>query len=118
MPAKSAWLPRIGSILAELHVLKIDYLDRHAVERIFGVRQRRARQLMGGLPTLQIGNALAIPRCALITRRLLHTQPGILKDSRWRENCFTSTLASLLVAIFKCPLADLRLQVIITKWLL
>ena len=58
MPAKSAWLPRIGSILAELHVLKSDYLDRHAVERIFGVRQRRARQLMGGLPTLQIGNAL------------------------------------------------------------
>jgi hypothetical protein len=49
MPAKSAWLPRIGSILAELHVLKSDYLDRQAVERIFGVRQRRARQLMGGL---------------------------------------------------------------------
>ena len=68
MPAKSAWLPRIGSILAELHVLKSDYLDRHAVERIFGVRQRRARQLMGGLPTLQIGNALAIPRRALIER--------------------------------------------------
>ena len=66
MPAKSAWLSRIGSILAELHVLKSDYLDRHAVERIFGVRQRRARQLMGGLPTLQIGNALAIPRNALI----------------------------------------------------
>ena len=68
MPAKSAWLPRIGSILAELHVLKSDYLYRHAVERIFGVRQRRARQLMGGLPTLQIGNALAIPRRALIER--------------------------------------------------
>ena len=87
MPAKPTWFPRIGSILAELRISKSDYLDRHAVERIFGVRQRRARQLMGGLPTLQIGNALAIPRCALITRRLLHTQPGILKDSRWRENC-------------------------------
>jgi hypothetical protein len=68
MPAKPAWFPRIGSILAELRVLKSDYLDRHAVERIFGVRQRRARQLMSGLPTLQIGNALAIPRSALIQR--------------------------------------------------
>ena len=65
---KPAWFPRIGSILAELRVLKSDYLDRPAVERIFGVRQRRARQLMGGLPTLQIGNALAIPRRALIER--------------------------------------------------
>src|SRR5690242_16582039 len=68
MPAKPAWFPRIGSILAELRISKSDYLDRHAVERIFGVRQRRARQLMGGLPTLQIGNALAIPRRALIER--------------------------------------------------
>ena len=68
MPAKPAWFPRIGSILADLRVLNSDYLDRKAVERIFGVRQRRARQLMGGLPTLQIGNALAIPRSALIER--------------------------------------------------
>ena len=54
MPAKPAWFPRIGSILAELRVFKSDYLDRKAVEGIFGVRQRRARQLMGGLPTLQM----------------------------------------------------------------
>ena len=53
MPAKPAWFPRIGSILADLRVLNSDYLDRKAVERIFGVRQRCARQLMGGLPTLQ-----------------------------------------------------------------
>jgi len=84
MPAKSAWLPRIGSILAELHVLKSDYLDRHAVERIFGVRQRRARQLMGGLPTLQIGNALAIPRCALI-ERLEQLHPDSKAPSRVQQ---------------------------------
>ena len=81
MPAKSAWLPRIGSILAELQVLKSDYLDRHAVERIFGVRERRARQLMGGLPTLQIGNALAISRRALI-ERLQQMHPDSKTPSR------------------------------------
>jgi hypothetical protein len=97
MPAKSAWLPRIGSILAELHVLKSDYLDRHAVERIFGVRQRRARQLMGGLPTLQIGNALGFldvlssnvcNRCIPIAR--LHPgfripRPSALRHRRRRD---------------------------------
>ena len=81
MPEEPAWFPRIGSILAELRISKSDYLDRHAVERIFEVRQRRARQLMGGLPTLQIGNALAIPRRALI-ERLQQMHPDCKTPSR------------------------------------
>ena len=84
MPAKPAWFPRIGSILAELRVFKSDYLDRKAVEGIFGVRQRRARQLMGGLPTLQIGNALAIPRRALI-ERLEQMHPDSKTPSRVQQ---------------------------------
>ena len=84
MPAKPAWFPRIGSILAELRVFKSDYLDRKAVEGIFGVRQRRARQLMVGLPTLQIGNALAIPRSALI-ERLEQMHPDSKTPSRVQQ---------------------------------
>jgi hypothetical protein len=37
MPVKPAWFPRIGSTLADVRVLNSDYLDRKAVERIFGV---------------------------------------------------------------------------------
>jgi len=48
--------------------LQTDYLDRQAVEQIFGVRERRARQLMAGLPCLQVGNAVAVSRGALIER--------------------------------------------------
>jgi hypothetical protein len=84
MPAKPAWFPRIGSIIAELRVLKSDYLDRKAVEHIFGVRERRARQLMSGLPNLQIGNALAIPRRALI-ERLEEMDPNSRTSSRVQQ---------------------------------
>jgi hypothetical protein len=68
MPAQPTWFHRLDSILSELRGLESAYLDRQAVERIFGVRERRARQLMAGLPSLQIGNAIAISRSALIER--------------------------------------------------
>jgi hypothetical protein len=68
MPAQPAWIHRLASILAELRTLDTDYLDRLVVEQIFGVRERRARQLMAGLPCLQVGNAVAVSRSALIER--------------------------------------------------
>ena len=68
MPAQPTWFHRLDEILCELRALGTDYLDRQAVERIFGVRERRARQIMGGLPCLQIGNAVGVSRPALIER--------------------------------------------------
>src|SRR5215210_5252610 len=68
MPAKPTWFHRLDEILGGLRGLGTDYLDRQTVERIFGVRERRARQLMAGLPCLQVGNAVAVSRSALIER--------------------------------------------------
>jgi len=68
MPAQPAWFHRLDAILCELRGLEAEYLDRLAIERIFGVRERRARQLMVGLPCIQVGNAVAISRAALIER--------------------------------------------------
>lgn len=68
MPAQPAWFHRLDSILSELQALEADYLDRQAVERLFGVRQRRARRLIEGLPCLRIGNAVAVERVALVRR--------------------------------------------------
>ncbi len=68
MPAQPAWFHKLDSILSKLRGLEADYLDRRAVERIFGVRERRARQLMAGLSSLQVGNAVAVSRAALIER--------------------------------------------------
>jgi len=66
MPAQPAWFHRLPEILEHLHVLPDSYLDRLAVEKLFGVRQRRARQLMALLPGVRIGNAFAIERRALM----------------------------------------------------
>jgi len=68
MPAQPAWFHRLDQILQELRAFPVSHLDRLAVERLFGVRERRARQLMASLPALQVGNAVAIERLALIDR--------------------------------------------------
>ena len=68
MPAQPAWFHRLDEILEELRELKVSHLDRLAVQKLFGVRERRARQLMAGLPGIQAGNAFAAERQALLAR--------------------------------------------------
>jgi hypothetical protein len=68
MPAQPAWFHRLESILTDLRELPSPYIDRNAIEKLFQVRERRARQLMAGLPSLQVGNAVAVDRLALISR--------------------------------------------------
>jgi hypothetical protein len=68
MPAQPAWFHRVDEILEILDKLEASYLDRQAIERLFGVRERRARQIMAGLPGLQVGNAFAVDRKALAAR--------------------------------------------------
>ena len=68
MPAQPAWFHRLDEILEELRALEISHLDRLAVQNLFQVRERRARQIMAGLPALQVGNAVAVERPALISR--------------------------------------------------
>ena len=68
MPAQPAWFHRLEEILEELRALEISHLDRLAVQRMFGVKERRARQIMAGLAGLRVGNAFAVERQALIAR--------------------------------------------------
>ena len=53
------------------------HLDRQAVETLFGVGERRARQLMAGLAGIRAGNTAAISRRALIEqmREFATSQP-------------------------------------------
>ncbi len=68
LPSQPTWFHRLPEILDELRILEAAYLDRLAVEKLFGVAERRARQLMAGLPGLLVGNAFAVERLALIAR--------------------------------------------------
>lgn len=66
MPAQPVWYHRLHDIRTELEELQESYLDRLAVQKLFDVRERRARQIMSGLPCIQVGNAIAVERLAVI----------------------------------------------------
>ena len=48
MPAQPACFHRLDEILADLLAIESTHLDRRAVQKLFRVRQRRARQIMAG----------------------------------------------------------------------
>jgi hypothetical protein len=83
MPAQPAWFHRLDQILETLRGMESSHLDRLAVQKLFAVRERRARQLMAGLPGLRAGNAFAASRQALIAR-LEETAVGGL--FQWEAN--------------------------------
>jgi hypothetical protein len=66
MPTEPLWFHRIDRIRDDLLRLDCEYLDRQAVEKVFGVGERRARQLMNALPCIRIGNAAAVRRLDLL----------------------------------------------------
>ena len=68
MPYQPAWFHRLDEILDTLRGMESSHLDRLAVQKLFAVRERRARQIMAGLPGLRAGNASAVLRQALIAR--------------------------------------------------
>ena len=57
MPAQPACFHRLDEILGALRSMTSTRLDRAAVEKLFRVRQRRARQIMAGLEGLRVGGA-------------------------------------------------------------
>src|ERR1035438_672654 len=83
MPAQPAWFHRLDEILETLRGMESSHLDRLAVQKLFGVRERRARQLMAGLPGLRAGNAFAASRLALIARLAEAAAGGLFQ---WETN--------------------------------
>ena len=68
MPAKAQWLVRIPEILAELAALDVPVLDRAACERLFGLRRRRAIDLMRAFGGYQAGRTFLIDRPKLVAQ--------------------------------------------------
>jgi hypothetical protein len=69
MPLKPRWQARLKEIRAELNKLPAPFLDRPAIERLFGLRARQANYLMqkmgGGY---RIGRATVLDRLELLSR--------------------------------------------------
>ena len=68
MPSQPACFHRLDEILTTLRSIESTRLDRRAIQKLFRVRRRRARQIMAGLEGLRAGNAAAVSREALIAR--------------------------------------------------
>ena len=82
MPAHPAWFHRLPEILDVLRHMDTSHLDRQAVEKLFGVGERRARQLIAGLPGIRAGIAAAISRHALIERMEATASSGVYQHLR------------------------------------
>ena len=83
MTAKASWFLRLPEILRELDALnEVEVLDRASLERMFGVRRRRANQLMLEFGGFAAGNMLLVSRTQLIAhlRKLEHSQ-----EFRWEQ---------------------------------
>jgi hypothetical protein len=68
MPAEPRWLLRVPRIIDELSALPAPVVDRSVIERVFGVRRRRAIYLLGGFGGYQVGRTFVIERETLIGR--------------------------------------------------
>lgn len=67
MPAKPSWFSRLPGILETLRATEdLPYLEREAIERLFGVRRRRAHQLMAAFGGVQVGKTYLVDRRQLL----------------------------------------------------
>ena len=66
MPMKKTWLLRVAEIREELTAVEAPVIDRAMCERIFGVRRRRALQLMHSFGGWQSGQVYLVDRLALL----------------------------------------------------
>ena len=67
MPDQPTWLERVPEILQQLNAPGAPpFLDRPAIERLFGVRRRQAIELMGRLAGYQVGRTFLVERGAVV----------------------------------------------------
>ena len=66
MAAKAEWLLRLPEIRAELEHLDVPVVDRAGIEHIFGLRRRRAIELMHQFGGYQAGRTFLVDRTRLL----------------------------------------------------
>ena len=66
MPAKAPWLLRIPVIIAMLETFDVPVVDRSVIEHLFGLRRRRAIELLHCFGGFQTGRTFLVERRALI----------------------------------------------------
>ena len=120
MPAKSQWLLDIPGILEGLRALEVPVIDRSGCERIFGVRRRRAIELMHDFGGYQSGNTILLDRLDLIRRlEALAASPAVEQERRRKERLCEKldglqrdrTAAAVRISVVPVPLQGLPTRV-------
>lgn len=68
MPAKPSWYPRLAEIIDQIRQLPAPVVDRATVERLFGVRRRRANQIISRMGGYEIGRTALVEKGPLLAR--------------------------------------------------
>ena len=86
MPAKPEWLLRLPEIRAELEHLAVPIVDRAGIERIFGLKRRRAIELMHEFGGYQAGRTFLVDRARLLEAlHSLESREDYVVEKRRRE---------------------------------
>src|SRR5437868_12021967 len=95
MATKSRWLMKIPNILEELCNLDTPVVDRTICESIFGVKRRRAIDLMQRFDCYQAGNTVLVDRAVLIRHlRAMVSSPEV-EQERARKQRLSEQLVTL-----------------------
>jgi hypothetical protein len=86
MSAKAEWLLRLLEIRAELEHLDVPVVDRAGIERLFGLRRRRAIELMHQFGGYQAGRTFLVDRARLLEAlQSLESREDYSVEKRRRE---------------------------------
>ena len=86
MPAKAAWLLHIPEIVAMLETFDVPVVDRSVIEHLFGLRRRRAIELLHRFDGYQAGRTFLVNRQVLIDHlRRLATGEEFQRETRRQE---------------------------------
>jgi hypothetical protein len=86
MPAKAQWLLQIPEILSLLEAFEVPVVDLAIIERLFGLRRRRAIELLHRFGGYQTGRTFLVDRRRLIDHlRRLADGEEFQRESRRKE---------------------------------
>src|ERR1022692_2186966 len=86
MSAKAEWLLRLPEIRAELEHLDVPVVDRAGIEHLFGLRRRRAIELMHQFGGYQTGRTFLVDRARLLEAlQSLESREDYTAEKRRRE---------------------------------
>jgi hypothetical protein len=86
MSAKPEWLLRLPDIRAELEHLDVPVVDRAGIERIFGLKRRRAIELLHQFGGYQAGRTFLLDRARLLEAlKSLESREDYTAEKRRRE---------------------------------